>query len=80
MIDFDEVFRPTKEQRIKQIEFLNSFIQRSLEKGESCDNCKHIRGFNAGHGHMEYYCKITCKQIDESVKCKNYEFCGFLKE
>lgn len=80
MIDFDDIFHPTEEQKRKQIEQVNYMIRKSIEdKGECCDNCKHMEYVNAGHGFMDCKCKKTRKWIKETVRCEHYEFCGFIE-
>ena len=80
-----EIFDPTPEQCIKQIEQLNELIKNDIQThGRGCVNCK----YSIYVQQSPYYDYITCK-FDKSIElpgglnirhcCDRYEFTEFIE-
>lgn len=79
-VDFDKTFHPTEEDKQKRAEYVNNLLRESLKNnGEVCCNCKNMHLTHVGLDIMLPRCNKTGEWIKEDIKCKHYEFCGFIK-
>lgn len=80
LVSFNDTFHPNEDKKRERIEFVNNILRESLKNnGECCCNCKHMYSSHIGLGIMLPCCKKTKKFIKEDIKCKHYQFCGFIE-
>ena len=79
-VNFNDVFHPTEDRKRKNAMYMNDILNESLKNnGECCCNCKHMHLSHIGLDIMLPYCRKKKQFIDEGIKCRHYEFCGFIK-